>query len=137
MAAPPKWAQDLALDAAVWWESKGNRVTTFALQWHRHQRRNSSGTWHLVGSRIILHGGRNRLDAKLVLLHELAHVLTTTVDKDHGWDHSPTFWDTAWSLYRWAKLPMKYCKLREFTYRKEAKASYARVLAQARTANPE
>ena len=133
MAAPPKWAQDLMLDASVWWESQGNKVRSYNLVWRRRSKgRYSSGTTYLIGTRIVVTAGSDRLDAKLILLHELAHSLTV-----NDYKHGSEFWDVAWTLYRWAKLPMKYCKLREFTYRKEAKAGYARVLAQARTANPE
>ena len=77
MAAPPKWAQDLMLDASVWWESQGNKVRSYNLVWRRRSKgRYSSGTTYLIGTRIVVTAGSDRLDAKLILLHELAHSLT-------------------------------------------------------------
>lgn len=81
--------------------------------------RGSSGSTDLERDRIVVTAGASRLDAKLVLLHELAHHVTK------AW-HTPAFWDVAWKLYRWAKLPILYVKRREGHYRKGALVAYRR-----------
>jgi hypothetical protein len=71
--------------------------------------------------RIVVTAGSSRLDQRVVLLHELAHHICLP-----GEHHGKTFWDTAWELFRWAKLPVKYVKAREGTYRKGALVAYRR-----------
>jgi len=124
---PPKWAQDLTLKALLFWESQGYKAPSFNLMWGRTSGQLSNGTsWSKHGNkypnenpRVFLRQGKNHLDAKLCLLHEIAHQLA-----DAG--HTNTFWDIAWSLYRWAKLPIAYCKKREFCYKAGAQAAYKR-----------
>ena len=119
MKAPPKWAQDLMLDALLWWESRGHIPPNPELNWRRGSRSSSSGTAYET-HKIVVTAGSNRIDQKLVLLHELAH----TMNPDEH--HSIAFWDTAWALYRRAKLPIRYCIKREKSYRVGAMVSYHR-----------
>lgn len=138
MTAPPKWAQDLTLKALLWWESKGNVVTVVPeLVWRRGSKFCSSGNTRFDNSRITVTAGRSRLDQKLVLLHEIAHSIlpTETVGVKKSWSnyrgikhlsHTDLFWDTAWELYRWAKLPVRYCLKREKNYRAGASVAYRR-----------
>lgn len=116
MSNPPKWAQDLTLDALLF--ARSNRVPT--LVWRRSKgHKSSSGHTDHYYTKIVITAGSNRTDQKLLLLHELAHFITRN-------SHTPKFWDMAWKLYRWAKLPMRHCKAREFEYKAEAKAAYIR-----------
>jgi len=115
--APPKWAQDLLLDALTWWESQGNDIPNITLTWRRGQQSWSSG--RAFCDRIVVTAGSDRIDTKVVLLHETAHVLNP------GVHHGARFWDTAWTLYRWARLPVRYCRQREHEYR-GATLAYAR-----------
>ena len=120
MEAPPKWAQELLLNALVWWEGEGNEVPTPTLEWSRRYSGDSSGVAFCAPQKHIrIRSGRKPLDAKHNLLHELAHLLRPIRE-----EHSLAFWDTAWALYRWAKLPMRYCLQRERDYRKLAAVSY-------------
>ena len=119
MKPAPKWAQDLTLKALLWWESQGNTIPNPTLTWRHGSHRLSSGrAWT---DKIVITAGKNRTDQKLVLLHEIAHTLLPM-----GNHHSTVFWDTAWALYRWAKLPVRYCVNREKTYKVGAMVAYRR-----------
>ena len=122
MKAAPKWAQDLTINALLWWESQGNNPAIPELVWRHGSRRSSSGTAWTKSKRIVITAGRDRTDQKFVLLHEIAHTLTP--ENAH---HSDRFWDIAWALYRWAKLPIRYCVNREKTYKIGAMVSYRRT----------
>lgn len=71
-------------------------------------------------ARISITAGTDWKDAKMVFLHEMAHAMTP------GHSHDRVFWDKAFELYRWAKLPMLYCRKREMNYKKGALAAYRR-----------
>ncbi len=145
----PEWAQDLIIDAMLYLESKGFQSNLPDIKWRHRTGFHSSG--HAGKAHITLSAGTNRIDQKLVLLHELAHTVTEAevkyldIDKakKRGWHfpseilagrplisryiyHTDKFWDTAWSLYRWAKLPIRYCLNREREYRVGAVAAYRR-----------
>jgi len=118
----PKWAQDLVLRVALdeekddvpnlgWWRAR-KRKTWAGL---RPAHAMSSGRSWPTKNRIHVTAGTDRKDQKLVLLHELAHWLSPPTEH-----HGPTFWDTAWRLYRTYKVPLTYAKVREGNYRKGA-----------------
>ena len=71
-------------------------------------------------ARVTVTAGSDWKDAKLVFLHEMAHAMTP------GHNHDKVFWDCAFRLYRWAKLPMLYCRKREMSYKKGALFAYRR-----------
>lgn len=71
---------------------------------------------------ITITAGKSRVDQKLVLLHEIAHLIGSKEREGH----SPRFWDIAWDLYRTFKVPINYAKKREYSYKQEAKAAYRR-----------
>jgi hypothetical protein len=109
------------LAALLWGEDNDYHVPPVSLTWHRRNRPYSSGQGGL--ERITINAGSQRTDAKLVLLHEIAHALAG--QRGHQW-HTELFWETAWELYRWAKLPIRYCQKREYSYRKKAAIAYRR-----------
>ena len=118
----PKWAQDLTLNALAWYEQNnpGCKAPDITLNWRRSSyHKNSSGRANGVTNRVTVTAGKIRLDQKLVLLHEVAHVLVPG-------GHTDAFWDMTWALYRWAQLPIRYCQKREYTYKAGARAAYAR-----------
>lgn len=144
----PKWAEKLILDALVYLEEQGHSVTVPQVTWRHRQGVQSSGCVN-GKQRMIITAGRDRTDAKLVVLHEVAHTVTDTEPvywdiekaKKHGWifpqeptkpiairnvSHTDRFWDIAWQLYRWAKLPIRYCQRREYEYKAGAQAAYRR-----------
>ncbi len=94
------------------------------LNWRRSKKCwSSSGMCaynYLTGeTRITVTAGTGGHDHKLVLLHELAHAATQN-------GHSSEFWDMAWQLYRWAKLPIMETRRRERAYMKGAELAYMR-----------
>ena len=138
----PKWAQELLIDACIYLGIDDLP----ALDWRHGRRRCSSGRCY-GKSRILVTAGTDRTDAKMVLLHELAHAATPPEIREvklsgkwmrpdgTPWEnptatqqvsHGDAFWDTAWRLYRWAKLPIRYCLQRETDYRKGAAVAYRR-----------
>lgn len=144
----PKWAETLLLNALVYLEEHGHNVTTPILKCYRGWRYESSGRT-FGKERIHLTIGKDRTDAKLVLLHEVAHTVTESEPqywnieraKKQGWifpkeperpiiirniSHTSKFWDIAWELYRWAKLPIRYCQQREYHYKVGAQVAYKR-----------
>lgn len=118
----PKWAETIYLDALTYLESKGHNPLIAPLSWRRGSTTFSSGHCKWNGKGITITAGKNRLDQKLVLLHETAHLIGS---KTHE-GHSPKFWDMAWDLYRHFKVPINYAKKREYSYKQQAKAAYRR-----------
>ncbi len=118
----PKWAQELTLNAILYIQSTSNLKPELPdIRWRKaHGRKCSSGVCYK--SHITLVAGSDRTDCKLVLLHEIAHWVNI------GEHHSPKFWDIAWQLFREFKLPLRYCKVRESSYRKGSLIAYHRSL---------
>ena len=122
----PNWAQDLILDAILFLQSKGYNSELPDIKWRKPMSRysgnrctNSSGVCYRT--HITICAGKNRVDCKLVILHELAHWVLP--QSDH---HSNIFWDVAWMLYREYKLPIRYCFKREAAYKKLSIKAYHR-----------
>lgn len=111
--AAPKWAVDLLARVV---EDYGQEPID--LSWRRSKaHRTSSGLAGGRGPRTIhVTAGTERRDQRLVLLHEIAHILTP---KEH---HGPEFWRVAWELFdRYApNIPRRYILEREGDYRVEA-----------------
>lgn len=118
----PKWAKKLTTEACGYLGIAEPQVT-----WrHRRGKMHSSGrTWFsgLLGGRVTINAGTMRTDTKLILLHELVHIKMQS-------DHTPDFWDECWRIYRWARLPMRYCLERETEYRKGSVPAYYRVMKE-------
>ncbi len=110
---PPKWAQELALNALIYLESKGLEAETPVINWRHGNRESSSGTcFHVCQGQpsphIAITAGTDKRDAKLVLLHELTHWVMPL-----GECHGDNFWQTAFDLFQWARLPQRVCLSRE------------------------
>lgn len=116
----PKWAQDLIIDACLYLGLEAIPV----VNWRHRKAKSSSGrAWYprppRNEGRIIINAGTDRIDARLTILHELAHIAVPG-------HHTDAFWDTCWDLIRWNRLPIRYCLKRETEYRKGAAAAYHR-----------
>ncbi len=131
---PPKWSQDLIHSAVGYLQSKGYKCREPIIEWHdKSYRQFSSGVCY--HDHISINAGYDKRDCKLVILHELAHwALPLTRDwlipvhfLGHE-GHTSEFWDTAWKLYLWARLPEIYCLQREGNYRKGAENAYYKTL---------
>ena len=97
--------------------SGGERIKTF-----RNRPKFSSGVSYTKKNRIAITAGTSKKDQKLVLLHELAHLLAP--EKEH---HGAEFWKIAWKLYQQYGVPLPYARKREFKYRKMAKSVYQQL----------
>ncbi len=149
MRAPPQWAQELTISAILYLEAKGYKADLPILTWRHGSGQHSSGHASWNSRTITVTAGKLRVDQKLVLLHEITHTVTEPdikylnieKAKKRGWHftqeptqpiiskrmcHTASFWNTAFDLYRWAKLPRRYCLQREMEYRKAAKLAYHR-----------
>lgn len=131
MTSPPSWAQDLVINTLIAFKPDAEIPK---LKWRKCTRESTSGK---CGEYLTINAGHRHRDAKLVLLHELAHWLLPRVRKTYGrgeWakelvvpqGHTPEFWDLAWTLYKWAGLPVSYCKSREYGYKVGARKGYLR-----------
>lgn len=123
----PRWAQDLTINAILYLHSSGRNAELPDIKWRRAQRLSSSGVTYPDHIRIV--AGTSRIDCKMIILHELVHWIFPLKSEGHIYGHeghTPRFWDLAWELYRWAKLPVRYCLNREAEYRKGAVLAYRR-----------
>ncbi len=116
----PKWAQELTIRVAL----DEGQDTLPNLVWKHANRLPSSGHWNNMTNTATIRAGKDRKDAKLVLLHELAHWLAG--HKEWRW-HSACFWDKAFDLYHRYGVPMAYAKKREEGYMKGATLAYRRL----------
>lgn len=119
MPAPPAWAQTLTAKVLA---DRG-QYHGVHMTWRRRTGEFSSGTTWSERRRIAIRSGSSRKDAKLVVLHELAHIIT-------GHTHTPEFWDCAWELYRDYGVNLVYAQKREFTYKAEARRAYKRIIGK-------
>ena len=78
------------------------------------------------GAGISIAAGRDRVDQRLVVCHELAHWLGKP---DEG--HTIEFWLRAWRLYRRYRVPVHYALAREGAYEGAVQA-YRKLLASKR-----
>jgi hypothetical protein len=109
------------MNAPIWVERIIKEVARSArrsrpdLRWRQTRRRRSSGcaTDELDTNRdtIAIVAGRDAIDQRLVLCHELAHWL---IGPEKG--HSISFWNKAWRLYRRYRVPIHYALAREGEY---------------------
>lgn len=144
----PKTMQELILNAYLYLETKGYKVDLPEITWRKSSYHNlSSGHAH-GKTHITVTAGSNRIDQKLVILHEIAHTVTepkngymNTSEKSlkrfaftnikqgtkiisKQYCHTDEFWKIAFDLYRHFKLPIRYCINREKNYRKNAINGY-------------
>jgi predicted SprT family Zn-dependent metalloprotease len=117
----PKWAVDLSIEASDWLD-----VNVPDIVWRRTKKRYSTGRAWPDSNEIHINAGFSRIDARMVLLHELVHLKHSEVG------HTAKYWDDCWRMYRWDKLPMKHCYQREIAYRKGAAKAYKRIKKEVR-----
>jgi hypothetical protein len=120
----PNYIQDLTFDAVVYLQEQGYKVELPELKIrHPSRRHDTSGVCYK--NHINLNLGTDRTDTKLVLLHELAHWAFPTNSGHEG--HTDKFWALAWKLYKYFKLPIRYCLKRERNYRSGALVAYRKL----------
>jgi hypothetical protein len=103
----PTWAENIVRDVA-----RRKRRPGPTLRWRRSRRRRSAGSADsplgLKNGTISVVAGRDPVDQRLVLCHEIAHWLGKPYE-----GHSLAFWRRAWRLYRRYRVPIYYALARE------------------------
>jgi hypothetical protein len=107
---PPAWAERVISEVA-----RSSRRSPPEMHWRSTRRRRSAGSACDEPSgeadTISIAAGRDPIDQRLVVCHELAHWLVGPAD-----GHSPRFWRRAWQLYRRFRVPIHYALAREGEY---------------------
>lgn len=100
------------LPVLKWRYSKASHHSSGNTQWSYFE-----GTRRIDAStcEVVVTQGKCRMDALLVLVHELSHWIA-----GHNESHGARFWHIAWQSYKHFGLPLSYAFAREATYRKEA-----------------
>ena len=109
-APPPTWAVELVERVCA---EAGRRPPL--LQWWRREDWTSSGHAAKANGRLHVTAGTSEQDARLVLLHELAHWLRRGT---HA--HDRRFWEIAWDLFGRYGVDMDWAIFREGTYLKRS-----------------
>ena len=112
----PQWAKTLSARAC---KVLGIRVPT--IEWYEVDYLYSSGYCRYGGHAIRVNAGTDRDDARLVLLHELAHC----AHPDES--HTHAFWVTAMRLYKRYGVDPAYALHREEKYRAGAVKAFRKV----------
>lgn len=109
MADTPVWAERLLSEA--WQRHSLGQAPTLA--WRKSKIATlSTGRYSPGKNHIVVTAGSDRIDQKVVLLHELAHALTPK----HI--HDKTFWTCFWMLVKWhGKLNLLAVMHRELRYK--------------------
>jgi hypothetical protein len=136
----PQWAEEMSQQALEYlgcklrpelvWSTKNSFYTSgkARLQGKRYVpvKRFMSGGKKFVfherrkrNSQIRIVQGTDLDDAKMCLLHEVAHIATPK-----GHNHSIQFYRTAWKLYKHFGLDLERCLKREGRYKKTAIKQY-------------
>lgn len=125
MLITPKWVLNFANEAATYYEEFSNQSCKVPIiEWRKTSAYSSGEAWIIENIIKIRHGksllrAKNhkttkRIAQKLLLCHEFAHCFTPAPKHDNN------FWRTAWTLYKWAKIPMWYAKWSEGWYKKRS-----------------
>lgn len=149
---PPQWAAELVTQVCtshgkrkprLVWKRASYRIWRGG-QLVRKPSRHSSGSYSGGYHRILVRQGQDPIDARLVLLHELAHAMVPRKQKAAAYSnykysvsrgHDKRFWTKAWRLYAKYGIPIEYAKKREWPYMVKAKAAYYEVKPYKETAS--
>lgn len=98
---PPAWASTLVHVVCADAGAPPPRVT-----WRRRDDEHSTGVTHRSDGLIALRAGRDELDQRLTLLHELAHWLAPrALRRRRAVHHGQAFYSIAFELYRRHGIP--------------------------------
>ncbi len=102
MADAPAWARSLVLTVCAEADAPLPRLT-----WRHRDRPTSSGVTRQSAGSVSVVAGRDPIDQRLTLLHELAHWLTPTPRgrRRRTRHHDAAFYTTAFALYRRHGVP--------------------------------
>ncbi len=103
----PAWADRIVREVA-----RARRRPPPTVRWRRRRSLRSAGSadshQHRDGGVVSVAAGRDPVDQRLVLCHELAHWLGRP-----GEGHTLAFWMRAWRLYRRYRVPTYHALARE------------------------
>lgn len=103
----PAWAERIVREVA-----RARRRRPPELHWRRSRYRRSAGSaiGYAPGQEniISIEAGRDPMDQRLVVCHELAHWMSRPEE-----GHTSAFWRRAWKLYRRYRVPIYYALARE------------------------
>ena len=103
MAEAPAWARSLVLAVCAEADAPLPRLT-----WRHRDRPTSSGVTRQSAGMVSVVAGRDPLDQRLTLLHELAHWLSPAprgARRGRSRHHDAAFYTTAFALYRRHGVP--------------------------------
>jgi hypothetical protein len=102
MADAPAWARSLVLTVCAEADAPLPRLV-----WRHRYRPTSSGVTRQSAGVVSVVAGRDPIDQRLTLLHELAHWLTPAPSRRRGRTrhHDAAFYTTAFALYRRHGVP--------------------------------
>jgi hypothetical protein len=108
---PPEWAQALIEEVCTDYGRRPPKV-----QWWERKDWYSSGVTYKSEGRIHVTAGTSVVDARIVLLHELAHWIARP-----NWHHNRRYWELAWAMYqRYADRDLEWAIYREAVYVKKS-----------------
>lgn len=123
MSKPPLWAQRIVTDVCA-----AENIEEPEVNWRR-SRTNYWSSGQASRRHMTITAGTERKDQRLVLLHELSHVILMQ-QSNHDGHHPPELFAKVFELV-WKYGPnIKWAKEREFSYRVAAKAGYKQYRAQ-------
>ena len=114
----PRWALDLAASVA-----STHQVAVPQIGWRQTTQEESSGRYYRGRARITISAGGDLEEARMVLLHELAHHLAYAKHRPER-GHGEPFYFVCWALYLAYDVPLDLAAAGEFRY----KASAERVV---------
>ena len=141
----PEWATELfvtvckdynrGLPSTFKWANCNRKCSSGVTRpsWYTYMRRTKGGK--LVKTRhygeVSVRAGSDEQDAKLVLLHELAHHIVGRTISGRRQGHSMKFWRLAFELYERYGVDMEYAFGREKGYKAKATVAYEQHIAKA------
>ena len=147
MKKPPEWAtmlmeqvlkdEGLKIKPVLNWRDSKRSVWSSGQAWHpskkayyRYKDNRTTNGWdykrvkYTARYKITITAGSQSQDQRLVLLHELAHVICPK-----NVNHGAVFWRKAWELYKRYGVDLEYALNREKGYRKESEIQYRKMFS--------
>ncbi len=145
---PPEWATELFVQVC----KDYNRGLPSLFKWYNCNRMYSTGvtrsSWYKRHVRlkngklktvqwygeVSVRAGSSEENAKLVLLHELAHHIVGRSKTGRGQGHTMKFWKLAFELYERYGMNMEYAYSKEKGYKAKATPAYEAHIAKMQVA---
>src|SRR5574341_510517 len=117
---PPRWAWNLVQKLCA-----EHRVGLPTVLWSQRRRRTLGWYCHIYAPfEVSIVEGRDRIDARLTLVHEMGHYIRLQKNAADGGEHDEAFYAFLWQLYRRHRVPIRYALKIEGRYRKDSVKAY-------------